>query len=313
MDVIRNSATPAEAKKLGRSRAHPIRPDWDSARVDVMRKALHAKFTQHEVLRVKLLNTGVAQLIERSDVDDYWGDGRNRRGQNRLGTLLTELRSSLFAASDPNAVNATNSSSSGVSPNTFKQKSHTTAMDRAIKKKTRNRDRRNVWKDESGSSILVIDNDDPQTAILFKEPITVPMAALPQEAKHVMHKHQYVRKYADNIDDEEEELDEADEEDNDDSGDSSGSGRAAQRVKLGDFLSGKIRVKEDEAPAFASAHDCIGGARALLAVLATNTSDEQVRRQCRDYAPLLARFVELPQSEEMMFELLGVIDALNLS
>jgi hypothetical protein len=60
-----------------------------------MEKALIAKFTQHEDLRALLLGTGDAPLIEHTANDDYWGDGGDGSGANRLGILLMKVRQTL--------------------------------------------------------------------------------------------------------------------------------------------------------------------------------------------------------------------------
>ena len=91
---IRTAATPKQAKSLGRSRAHRIRPDWDDARDDVMRHALSRKF-ERPALRELLLGTGTRPLVEASPFDRYWGAGRDGTGRNRLGVLLMELRAAL--------------------------------------------------------------------------------------------------------------------------------------------------------------------------------------------------------------------------
>jgi ribA/ribD-fused uncharacterized protein len=46
-EKIRRSSTPKQAADLGRTRAIPLRPDWDEARVEVMRKVVTAKFETH--------------------------------------------------------------------------------------------------------------------------------------------------------------------------------------------------------------------------------------------------------------------------
>ncbi len=63
--------------------------------MDVMRKALFAKFTSHTFLKNKLLETGKRELVERSPRDSFWGDGGDGTGQNHLGKLLMELRGKL--------------------------------------------------------------------------------------------------------------------------------------------------------------------------------------------------------------------------
>ncbi|WP_373458214.1 NADAR domain-containing protein [Paenibacillus harenae] len=39
-----------------------------------------------------LLSTGDCTIVEHTTNDAYWGDGGNGHGQNRLGTLLMEIR-----------------------------------------------------------------------------------------------------------------------------------------------------------------------------------------------------------------------------
>ncbi|MCM2370700.1 NADAR family protein [Aporhodopirellula aestuarii] len=94
-DEIRKANSPMLAAKMGRDRKRTLRKDWESAKVNVMREALTAKFTQHEDLRKLLLGTGDAKIIEHTTNDDYWGDGGDGRGKNMLGRLLVELRDRL--------------------------------------------------------------------------------------------------------------------------------------------------------------------------------------------------------------------------
>ncbi|GAB6440593.1 NADAR family protein [Bacillus cereus] len=91
-EQVRLAKTPKEAKILGSSRKHKIHHDWDSRRLDVMREAVLAKFTQHENLKQLLLSTGNATLVEDSPTDSFWGIGRNKTGQNMLGKILMEVR-----------------------------------------------------------------------------------------------------------------------------------------------------------------------------------------------------------------------------
>lgn len=67
----------------------------DSARIDVMKRALHLKFTQHKDLRKLLLHTGNRKLVEHTRNDNFWGDGGDGNGKNMLGKLLMELRHNL--------------------------------------------------------------------------------------------------------------------------------------------------------------------------------------------------------------------------
>ncbi len=70
----------------------PLRPDWDEARVAVMRQVVTAKFETHAALRELLLSTGDRPLVESAPGDAFWGAGPDGTGENRLGRLLGELR-----------------------------------------------------------------------------------------------------------------------------------------------------------------------------------------------------------------------------
>ena len=92
---IRKANSPTLAARLGRDRKQKLRRDWESVKVGIMRKAVLAKFTQHDVLQALLLSTGDAKLVEHTENDDYWGDGGNGRGKNLLGRILMEVRALL--------------------------------------------------------------------------------------------------------------------------------------------------------------------------------------------------------------------------
>lgn len=60
-----------------------------------MKKAVLAKFSQHEDLRVLLLSTNESKIVEHTEHDRYWGDGGDGRGRNMLGRILMEVRNEL--------------------------------------------------------------------------------------------------------------------------------------------------------------------------------------------------------------------------
>ena len=91
-EQIRKANSPMLAASMGRDRKRKLRRDWDSARLNVMREALLAKFTQHDELRELLLSTGTAKIVEHTEKDPYWGDGGDGTGQNMLGQLLMATR-----------------------------------------------------------------------------------------------------------------------------------------------------------------------------------------------------------------------------
>jgi len=98
-EAVRLAKSPMVAARMGRSRERPLRADWETVKDNIMREAVRAKFSQHPSLRSLLLQTGDAELIEHSKNDDYWADGGDGSGKNRLGQLLMELRANLREAS----------------------------------------------------------------------------------------------------------------------------------------------------------------------------------------------------------------------
>ena len=91
-EKIRRAKGPGKAAKFGRSRAEPLRRDWEEIKEEVMATALQAKFDAHPEIKALLLSTGKEPLIEAAMRDAYWGEGHDGRGWNRLGALLMELR-----------------------------------------------------------------------------------------------------------------------------------------------------------------------------------------------------------------------------
>jgi ribA/ribD-fused uncharacterized protein len=95
-EKIRTTANPALVKNMGRSKKVEARADWEAVHLDVMRKALYVKFSQHDDLTTLLCNTGAASLEEQSPSDAFWGIGADGTGTNQLGLLLAEIRATLM-------------------------------------------------------------------------------------------------------------------------------------------------------------------------------------------------------------------------
>lgn len=89
---ISKETTPRNAKRAGKKNGYVVlRPDWEAVKEDVMLRLLRQKFYNRE-LRDKLLATGEAELVEGNYWgDDYWGVC-TKRGKNRLGVLLMQVR-----------------------------------------------------------------------------------------------------------------------------------------------------------------------------------------------------------------------------
>ncbi|MEP7120655.1 MAG: NADAR family protein [Byssovorax sp.] len=96
--AIGRAAKARDAARMGRDRGHPIRPDWEAVKEDVMRRAVRCKLETHPALLAKILATGDEEIVEASPIDFYWGAGKDGSGKNRLGQILMETRAALRAA-----------------------------------------------------------------------------------------------------------------------------------------------------------------------------------------------------------------------
>ncbi|PWJ33116.1 NADAR family protein [Sediminitomix flava] len=94
-EKIRKSASPMKAAELGRSRKVRIKKNWDKIKDNVMYDVVLTKFTQYTELKELLLSTEDSILIEHTENDDYWGDGGDGKGKNRLGKILMKVREKL--------------------------------------------------------------------------------------------------------------------------------------------------------------------------------------------------------------------------
>lgn len=112
---IQLARSPMQARRLGR--ACPLREDWETIKVTIMRHVIEAKFPEVGALSEKLHHTSTAALVEGNDHgDQFWGavwvpqsayvtgsmipwasrDGEILVGENMLGKLLMERRAQLF-------------------------------------------------------------------------------------------------------------------------------------------------------------------------------------------------------------------------
>ncbi|MEI8092599.1 MAG: NADAR family protein [Spirochaetales bacterium] len=95
--LIRDQASPMSAKMKGKPHRAESRPDWDSARVEIMRWVLRLKLSQHgRTFGSVLKATDPKLIVEKSHKDKFWGAKETPEGQlvgqNVLGQLLMELR-----------------------------------------------------------------------------------------------------------------------------------------------------------------------------------------------------------------------------
>ncbi|XP_023515559.1 riboflavin biosynthesis protein PYRR, chloroplastic-like [Cucurbita pepo subsp. pepo] len=101
VEKIKSARSPEEATRIARllqkQRPDLVRPDWDTAKLDVMYRALKCKFSSNPGLKSMLLSTAGSVLVEASPHDLIWGGGRFGDGLNYLGRLLMKLRAEFLS------------------------------------------------------------------------------------------------------------------------------------------------------------------------------------------------------------------------
>ncbi len=95
VEEVRRAPSPKQAAMRGRSRARPLRADWEQVKDEVMRRGVLRKFETHADLRATLLGTGDEEIVENAPGDYYWGCGSDGSGKNMLGQILMEVRALL--------------------------------------------------------------------------------------------------------------------------------------------------------------------------------------------------------------------------
>jgi ribA/ribD-fused uncharacterized protein len=93
-DQFMKLETGAEARKVGNEPSYPVRGDWAVVKDRVMKAAVTAKFRQNLPLLAMLQATGDRD-IQYVSTDSYWGIGKNKKGENKLGRLLMAVREEL--------------------------------------------------------------------------------------------------------------------------------------------------------------------------------------------------------------------------
>ena len=103
---IQQTASPAEAKKLGRAVRNFEQNAWEEARYEIVKEGNLLKFGQNDDLKTYLVNTQERVLVEASPYDPIWGIGLKQdasnienphtwQGLNLLGFALMEVREML--------------------------------------------------------------------------------------------------------------------------------------------------------------------------------------------------------------------------
>lgn len=93
--LILSAPSPHAAKIISDANRPKVSAGWYNERVSIMETLLRAKAEQHEDFCEALRRTGKRTIIENSPVDNFWGIGPEKKGENMLGKLLMKIRDEL--------------------------------------------------------------------------------------------------------------------------------------------------------------------------------------------------------------------------
>jgi len=78
--------------RIARKHKDKVRKDWHEVKVRIMEELLVKKLEQNEDVAERLTSTGRKKIYENSPWDDFWGLGKDGKGQNMMGKLWVKIR-----------------------------------------------------------------------------------------------------------------------------------------------------------------------------------------------------------------------------
>lgn len=94
-EEIRNARSPLLAFELGKKYQAVRKENWNEVKVTILYELVKEKVLQHAEVRNALLATGDEEIIEDNPHDDFWGNGKDGKGQNNMGKILMKIRHEL--------------------------------------------------------------------------------------------------------------------------------------------------------------------------------------------------------------------------
>lgn len=92
-ELVMNSSEP---QRVANRYTEQTRPDWPQQHLHMLEKVLLLKFSQYPGLKMELLATGDAELVQLGS-DQYWSQLENGTGRNEFGNVLMRVRNILRA------------------------------------------------------------------------------------------------------------------------------------------------------------------------------------------------------------------------
>jgi|SaaInlV_100m_DNA_5_1039725.scaffolds.fasta_scaffold04409_2 ribA/ribD-fused uncharacterized protein len=96
-EKIRAAQHPKDAKRLGELWWKRKKSSWKSEREIYMTRGMYIKCKTHPEVTETLMASDDLPILDTSNFDYFWGCGRDGRGANRFGAVLTDIRAKLRA------------------------------------------------------------------------------------------------------------------------------------------------------------------------------------------------------------------------
>jgi len=277
-ELVRLAATPEEAVRIAEENKSNIRSNWEKIYHEILFEGTLSKIDHHPELRELLIKTEIIT------------------GECSASLLKAQ---SIFRRLEPHEC---------VIFDLYEDEAvlkRDAAAQEIAERKEKARTRRNVWKDQSGGSLLEMDSSN-SVALVGNSQMSFPMSALPNNAKFVVKKYQYEKRYLnDNSDDENEDENEEDEYEEFENP------RKGGKISLGDFIGdSNIVEKEFLVPEF------LETANVVLTELQNSklngSNVEELVQHCQNNQQRALDLIEKGVvSENHMAQLLQLLDSLN--
>ena len=94
-ESIMHAKSPMDAWRLGQQakKEEKLAPNLDKEAL--MENIFRAKLNQHSDIKLVLQATGDRELIKQYPYDNFWGTGKEGKGENKMGKLWMKLRAEL--------------------------------------------------------------------------------------------------------------------------------------------------------------------------------------------------------------------------
>ncbi|MDD5109677.1 MAG: NADAR family protein [Patescibacteria group bacterium] len=89
--------SPHAVKRISDQYKSAVPFSWIDERTVVMEQILRSKAEQHEDVRDALKRTGIRTIIENSPVDNFWGIGPDKKGENAVGKIWMKIRDEILS------------------------------------------------------------------------------------------------------------------------------------------------------------------------------------------------------------------------